>query len=95
MVEGSDSRCFELAVDAAGEVALDEASCLSVGFAFGNSPGDVGAGARVAAFPGDGYEVQSLVERAAPSRRCGATPAPGRCRDCDYLRPPVPDGGKR
>ena len=35
------------------------------GFAFGHSPGDVGAAvARVAAFPGDRNEVQCLVERA-------------------------------
>jgi len=56
------SIAVEGAVEVAGEVALDAAADLPVGFAFGAAALDVGQGGRVAAHAADGDDVQGAVE---------------------------------
>ena len=55
-------KSLVLAVEVAGEVALDAAADLPVGFAFGAAALDVGQGGRVAAHAADSDDVQGAVE---------------------------------
>ena len=55
---------LEESPDSPGEEALDAADGFSIGLAFGDSTGDVGAGGGVAALFGDGDEVEGPVELA-------------------------------
>ena len=61
----AEDAVAEGAVEVAGEVVLDAAADLLVGFALGAAALDVGQGRRVAAHPGDGDGVQGAVELAA------------------------------
>jgi hypothetical protein len=62
-----DFGVFEEAPDSAGDESF-EASCgFSFGLAFAGSAGHVVLGDRIAALPGDGYEVEGPVELAVAS----------------------------
>ena len=52
----------EGAVELAGDVALEDAADVAVGFAFGAAAGEVGMGAGAAAHPGERDGVQGVVE---------------------------------
>ena len=53
---------LEESPDAAGEEAFDAADGFSVGLAFGDAAGDVGAGGGIASLLGDGDVVERPVE---------------------------------
>src|SRR5215469_14453151 len=72
--QGRFHRPGELAVELAGDVALEAASALPGGLSPGGAPGDVGAGPRAAAHPDQGDGAAGAVQRPVAA---AVEPVPG------------------